>query len=146
MADGKPSFISSTLSGISGSLKGMLTGGGVGAIMGAVVGGIIGGLATGGAGIGVGAIVGAELLGITMGAIGALSGTVTAVVASREAAQPTASDMVNVAKIAYAQGVSVGKQMEQEQSKEAESTKWRDRHAQEQASKAIASADGHTIH
>lgn len=147
MAEGKkPSFFDSTLKGIIGSVSGMLTGAGVGAILGASAGAVIA-LATGGfPAIGAGAMLGASLVGTTMAAVGMVSGTVTGVVASREAAQPTAADMMNVAKMAYSQGVSAGRQLEQEQSKGDETTKWRDRHAQEQAAKAIAKDDGHTIH
>jgi hypothetical protein len=145
--ESKPSFFRSTLSGIAGTFKGALAGAGVGAVMGAVLGAGFA-VATGGFGlaaIAFGAIVGAELLAIPMSIVGALSGTVTGVVTSRETAQPSAGDMMNVAKIAYAQGVSVGRQLEQEQGQGTETTKWRDRHAQEQAAKAVA-PQGQTIH
>ena len=144
----KPSFMRSTLSGMLGTLKGALVGGGVGAAIGAVVGiGVA--IASGGLALpalAFGAIVGAQLFALPMALVGALSGTVTGVVQSREAAQPSANDMVNVAKIAYAQGVSVGRQQTLEQEVDAtETTQWRDRHAKEQAAKAIAPG-GQTVH
>lgn len=146
MAEGKPSFFSTTLSGITGSIKGALTGLAVGAALGAAIGATIA-VATVGFGIPAllgGAILGAQYVGIPMGVIGAMSGTMTGVVTSREQGSPTAGDMMNVAKMAYSQGVSVGRQMEQEQGKGQESTKWRDRYAQEQAAKATD--QGQTIH
>lgn len=109
----KPSFFASVASGIGGFIKGTLAGG----FMGVIGGGLIGALA-----IAVGAIMGgpltiaavgaSALLGATIGAsalatVGAAAGTMTSVVRSREAGQPTAEDVVNVAKISFAQGVSV---------------------------------------
>ena len=92
------------------------------------------------------ALVGAELVGIPMAFIGAISGSVTGVVTSRETATPTANDVMGVAKMAYAQGLSTGLAQQQEVSKEAETTKWRDKYTQEQAAKAVAIAGGQTVH
>lgn len=149
MAEGKTTFLESTLSGIAGSVKGALTGGITGALLGAAIGASIA-IFTAGFGlpaIAGGALVGAELLGAAMGAIGALSGTITGVVTSREKYNPTPADITNVAKMAYSQGVSTGRQLEQEQHQGAgqEGTKWRDRHAEEQAQRALSSGD-RTIH
>ena len=117
----KPSFLSSVASGIKGWAKGLLVGGMLGAASGAVIGAIVG-VATAGfaapalAIIGTGMIMGASILG----GAGAMAGTMTEVVRSRETA-PAADDVLNVAKISYAKGVSDGHQLAQEQG-----TKWQD--------------------
>lgn len=108
------SFTSSLTSGISGFVKGTLAGGTIGAIGGAVVGGVIG-LIGGPAGAIAGATTGALVGGSVLAGIGSLAGTVTGVVQSREGNHPSADDVVSVAKVTFAQGVSVGQQMAQEQ-------------------------------
>lgn len=149
MADGKPSFFSSVASGITGSLKGAAVGSLVGAVLGAAIGATIA-IFTAGFGLAAiasGAALGASIVGVTMGAIGSASGMVTGIVTHHEAAKSPA-EMENIVKVAYAKGVSVGRQIEQEQlqahrqAHEHEDTKWRDRHAQEQAAQAISK----TIH
>ena len=136
----KPTFFSSVLSGIAGYVKGMIVGGVTGGAVGAAVGAVIGiaALLVGGAtlplipamlAIGGMAMGGAVLGGSFMAGIGALSGTVTGVVKSREASQPSTQDVLNVANISFAQGVESGRAMEQQQ----EETKWRDRYAKEKA-------------
>jgi hypothetical protein len=142
----KPSFLSSVMSGIAGSVKGALAGGAVGALMGAVAGAAIA-AATGGLAlpvIALGALVGAEVVGVTMAAVGALSGTVTGVVTSREAVQPASNDIANVAKVSYSQGVSRGLEIAKEQDGPADgksATQWRDKATQEQASRAVTQSN-----
>lgn len=120
----RPSFSSSMLSGISGFIKGALSGGLTGIVGGAIVGAIVGGitLATGGAAslaIGAAAVaetagVGAAIGGMLLAPLGALSGLVTGVVRNREANQPTATDIINVAKVSFSQGVQVGAHVEKQ--------------------------------
>ncbi|MDX1975452.1 MAG: hypothetical protein SFT92_07225 [Rickettsiales bacterium] len=117
MPQDKPSFFESVISGIAGSVKGLLAGGAVGATLGGLIGGLLGALTLSPAMIGVGAIAGASLLGSTMAAVGGLAGTVTGVVKSRERSGPNEQDIVNLANIAFAQGVSAGQEMQQNQSK-----------------------------
>lgn len=126
MAQQKTSFIKSVLSGITGFVKGAVTGGVVGAVSGAAVGAVVG-LLTGG----VGAAGAAALVGLGYGApifawIGGLTGMATGVVHSREP-EVSAQDVVNVANIAFAQGVQVGHEMTvaHGQQAEAESRRWR---------------------
>ncbi|MBY0407907.1 MAG: hypothetical protein K2Q01_09465 [Rickettsiales bacterium] len=123
----KPSFFSSVMSGIGGYIKGAITaglaGGFGGAIIGAIVGGIglaLGGpvtLAAGAAAVGMSALGGAAIGGSILASLGAVAGMVTGVVRSREAKQPSAEDIVNVAKISFAQGVNVGAHVERAQGK-----------------------------
>jgi|GEM_PF-4795429 len=121
----RPSFIGSVMSGIGGWIKGALSGGLVGALGGALVGAIVGGvglalatgaapltLAAGAIAVGLSAATGAGIGAAALGAVGAVAGTVTGVVRSREAGQPSAEDVVNVAKISFAQGVAVGHNIE----------------------------------
>jgi hypothetical protein len=142
----KPSFLSSVMSGIAGSIKGALAGGAVGALMGAVAGAAIA-AATGGLAlpvIALGALVGAEVVGVTMGAVGALSGTVTGVVTSREATQPSYSDMGNSVRVSQSQGVSRGLEITKEQDGPADgksATQWRDTLANQQASRAVSQSN-----
>lgn len=118
----KPTFAQSVVSGIAGAAKGAISGSITGAIGGAFVGAALGGLAvaTGGAAgvlaalatIG-SATLGSSVIGAAVFApIGALAGLVTNVVKSRETRSPTATDMANVAKISFAQGVQVGAKLE----------------------------------
>lgn len=119
----KPSFAGSVMAGIGGWIKGALSGGIVGAIAGAVVGAVVGGiglaiaanpvtLAAGALAVGATALTGAGIGAAALGSIGSVAGTVTGVVKSREVGQPTAEDVVNVAKISFAQGVAVGHNIE----------------------------------
>lgn len=139
----KPSFLSSVVSGAKGWVKGLLAGGVVGVVTGGLVGVVVG-VATGGFGIaalgaaGVGAYVGGSILG----SIGSLAGTVTEVVRSREAGQPSANDILNVAKVSYAQGIATGHALSQQQQQEAEQTAFRDRIIKERA----AAAQSQIIH
>jgi hypothetical protein len=122
----KPSFLSSMWSGVKGYVKGGLVGAGLGILLGAAVGALVGTFfpidfvtATGEAikiaGTASGAAFGAGALGTVFGSIGALSGMATDVVRSREMGQPTANDIVNVAKVSYAQGIATGHAIAQEQ-------------------------------
>jgi hypothetical protein len=121
----KPSFVGSVMSGIGGYIKGAFSAGVIGAVAGTLIGAVIAGvsLALGGEGAaatlgeGVGqvaatAITGAAIGGGILAPLGALAGLVTGVVKSRETKQPTADDIVNVAKISFAQGVQVGHHIE----------------------------------
>lgn len=140
----KASFFSSVMGGIGGYFKGMLAGGVVGAAGGALVGAVIAGftLLTGGVGtLGVAAaVVGAQALsgaligGSALASIGAIAGAITGVVKTREANQPTAQDVVNVAKISFAQGVAVGHHLEQAQGHGQHA----DRYLKEKAAQAMA--------
>ncbi len=132
--DEKPSFYKSVASGIGGWIRGALTGGVAGGLAGAVIGGIVA-LATGDiAALGMGAAIG----GGTLASIGATAGIITGVVKSREAGQPSAEDVVNVAKITFAQGVATGQAMvmEEAQQQMQAATKFQDRLAAERAAKA----------
>ena len=127
----KPSCLTSMVSGATGFIKGAFAGGSVGAIAGAVVAAAA--ALVGGTGVGLlagpaawGAIVGA----VALGTVGSMAGTMTGVVRSREAAQVSGDDVVNVAKVAFSQGVSVGaniSQMQEVEGAEQEGSKWRDK-------------------
>ena len=120
----KPSFFSSVASGIGGFVKGALSGGIMGIIGGALVGAAVAaigfiaapavGLTTAAiaTAIGAEAAIGAVLGGAALATIGAAAGTMTGVIKSREEGQPRAEDIVNVAKISFAQGVAVGHNIE----------------------------------
>lgn len=158
MADNqKPSFISSVISGTKGYIKGMLGGGIVGALAGLAIGAVIAllspasgitmlgaisteaasTLATAGMTTFAGALSGSLLGASFFGSVGGLAGAMTNVVKSREAAAPSASDVVGVAKATFAQGIAVGVQLAKEQgAAEPESTKFRDKVAQERAAQA----------
>lgn len=148
-ANQKPSFFSSVLSGIKGWAKGWLAGGVVGLALGAALGAaaglVIPGMAefassTIGSNVGAvlgGATVGAATLAAGFSGIGSLAGMATEVVRSREAAQPSASDITNVAKISYAQGIATGHAIAQQQ--EAEQTTFRDKEMQRRAAAAAPS-------
>jgi len=135
------SFFSSVMSGIAGYVKGALAGGVVGAIGGAVVGAAIGAftIATGGTFLAALATVGtaAAVGGVSLASIGSIAGAMTGVVKSREAGQPSASDVVNVAKISFAQGVAVGHNIEHSANQQ-QSTTHRDRVTQERAAVALS--------
>lgn len=123
----KATFVQSVMAGIGGWVKGALSGGIVGAIGGALVGALVGGallaagtvalpatgaLAAGAAIVGLTAAKGAAVGAAALGSIGATAGTITGVMRSREIGQPSAEDVVNVAKISFAQGVAVGHNIE----------------------------------
>jgi hypothetical protein len=126
----RPSFLSSMTSGIGGFFKGMLSGGVIGAVGGALLALAALGITavTGvdvldaavpllgdvgiGAVIGATAATGAAIGGSALATVGAAAGTVTGVVKSREEGLPRAEDIVNVAKISFAQGVAVGHNIE----------------------------------
>ncbi len=122
MIKNKPSFVSSVLSGVGGYIKGAIAAGIAGGVGGAIVGAALGGLAlaTGGAstiGLALAAVASSTVSGAVMGAailapLGALAGLITGVVRSREPEQASAKDIINVAKISFAQGVQVGAKME----------------------------------
>ncbi len=124
--DKKPSFFASTLSGVGGYIKGAITAGIAGGLGGALIGAVVGGVglalagASGGllpalAAVGAASLSGAGIGASIMAPLGALAGLITGVVKSRETHQPSANDIVNVAKISFAQGVQVGAHMEQAQ-------------------------------
>ena len=151
MEEKKPSFFSSTMDGIQGTIKGTLAGGAVGAVAGAAVA-AIGALVFPGAAealastltasgidlagtlgaIGTATAVGATAGAATLGSVGASAGMVTEIVRGREETQISGEDVANVAKISYAQGISVGHAIAQEQQAEV-STKFRDKIAQQRA-------------
>jgi hypothetical protein len=107
MTDNKPSFFNSMMSGINGYAKGFFAGGAVGALSGLVVGAVIAIFA------GPAAILGGIAYGAAFFAgIGALSGTVTEVVRSRETQQVSGQDAATTANVAFAQGVTVGRNLE----------------------------------
>ena len=145
MADGKPSFFKSMMEGIKGYVKGALAGGVVGVISGAAVGALLGAVGLVSLSTGAAAIAGAIWVGSAMAGVGALSGTVTGVVRSREAANPSAQDVLGVAKATFAQGVAVGQQMGQAQAVEAQEqgTRWQDRERQRRAQAAQQSQQLH---
>jgi hypothetical protein len=67
---------------------------------------------TAGAVVGSAALTGAAVGGAALATVGAGAGTLTGVIKSREEGQPKAEDIVNVAKISFAQGVAVGHNIE----------------------------------
>lgn len=138
----KPSFAFSMLSGVKGWVKGLLAGG----LTGLVVGGVVGaaaGLLTGGVGAIVGGMItGGYTGGSILGSIGALAGMATEVVRSREVSQPSANDIVNVAKVSYAQGIAAGHAIAQDQ-QAGQSTQWQDKETQRRAAAAQQSPTLH---
>lgn len=144
----KPGFFRSVMSGINGWVNGLLAGGLVGAVTGAAVGAVFA-LITGSVdgGLNAGAVASEALVtagwaATLMGGIGSLAGTVTGVVRSREVAQPSANDVLNVAKISYAQGIAQGHALAQQQ-ETAQSTEWRDKETQR---RAVMQSQGPTVH
>ena len=102
------------MSGINGYAKGFLAGGAVGAFTGLLVGAVIAIVA------GPAAIVGGLMAGMSLFAtVGGFSGMATEIVRGREAHQVSGADVTNVAKVALAQGVSVGHQQTMAQAAEA---------------------------
>lgn len=132
MAD-KPSFLGSLASAAIGYVKGAIAGGLVGIAGGAAVGALVG-LATGGLGAAV--IGGAYIGGSVLASIGGLAGAVTDVVKYRSPPQPTMDDVKNVANAAYAQGMAVGQQIEQE--REVASTRFRDQISRERTAMGVS--------
>lgn len=107
----KTSFMGSVIEGAAGAVKGAIGLGLLGAAIGAIVGVALGGFGLMGvpsiiAGLGTGAMTG----GIMGANAGSFLGAITGIVKSREANAPEAQDVVNVAKISFAQGVQVGQQ------------------------------------
>lgn len=135
-ANPRPSFLSSMWSGVKGFVKGMFAGGAVGAVAGAVIGAVIG-VATGGfSAVALGVMgVTAYFGALAMGSIGGMAGMATEVVRSREAVQPSANDIINVAKVSYAQGIATGHGMAQQQ--EAEQTTFRDKELQRRSAAQV---------
>jgi hypothetical protein len=70
-----------------------------------------------------------------MGSIGALAGTTTGVVKSREQGQVSAQDVVNVATISYAQGMGVGHSIGKEQAATEAQSHFRDKILKERAAR-----------
>lgn len=106
----RPTFFSSVLSGITGAVKGAIGVGVLGAAAGVIVGVGLGAFAAAGAGtMAAGAVLGAISGGITGVEIGTVLGAITGIVKSRETDPPEAQDIVNLAKISFAQGVSTGR-------------------------------------
>lgn len=156
----KPSFISSVASGIGGFIKGALSGGIMGALGGALVGLAAVGIAaiviptapiaaaagflglaadaTVGAVLGSAALTGAAVGGAALATVGAGAGTMTGVIRSREEGQPKAEDIVNVAKISFAQGVAVGHNIEHSAQVQHGHTKHADKVTNERAAMAMA--------
>jgi hypothetical protein len=103
----KPSFIGSLMAGVTGSVKGAVALGVIGIAIAAPIGALLGamgiGAATAGAGLALGTAIGVSMIGV-----GSSIGAIVGVVKSREAAAPSGEDIVNVAKISFAQGVAVG--------------------------------------
>ena len=126
----KASFLGSVASGITGWAKGLLAGGSVGAIAGTAVAAVVDLFTTGGVTI-ASALAGMGLGAVTLGTIGSTAGMMTGVVRSREAAQPSAEDVLNVAKISFTQGIAVGHEIGQAQQIEVADTKWRKKIDQE---------------
>lgn len=148
----KPSFFRSMMMGVGGYIKGTIEAGIVGILAGAAIGAVAGALfpaaiatsiaalaasggitATGALTAGTaaiyGAIAGGTIGGGLLSSIGALSGTFTSVIKSRETAKPAAEEIAHVANAAFVQGMVTGQQAAQEQ----QSTHFRDRIAQERA-------------
>ena len=95
-------------SGIGSMFKGSIALGIVGALVGAVMGAIAapaGGMLAGAAAVAVG-------LGLEGAVVGGFLGAITGVLKSREQHGPDAQDVVNVANMAFAQGVAVGRGQE----------------------------------
>ena len=125
---GKSSFFRSTMEGIKGYVKGAIAGGLTGIVAGAAVGAIVGIFLPMGSIAAAG--VGAMWVGSALAGLGSFSGMATGVVQSREGAKINAQDVINVANISFAQGVSSAQQLAQAEEKSQPSTRWRDREAQ----------------
>lgn len=141
----KPSFLKTMFNGAKGYVKGLLAGGAVGAISGAAIGAIIA-LVTGNiASVGEVVLEGIKFGTLALGSIGAMAGTMTEVVRTREAAQVSGQEVANVAKIALAQGIGIGHQIAQAEAQEAAQagTKFRDKIAQERATRGTAQQQVH---
>ena len=108
MAD-KASFFSSLMAGISGFVKGTIALGIVGALVGATGGAIIGAFSAEAGAVAATAIAGA----INTGAIGAMLGStfgpIVSILQSREQGAVDGQDVVNVANMAFAQGMQAGR-------------------------------------
>lgn len=105
---------------IRGFIKTALTGGVIGGLLGGLIAGaamLVGGAPLALAGIGASALAGGAIGAAILAPIGALSGMVTGIVRSREANQPTAQDIINVANISLAQGINVGRHIERDMPK-----------------------------
>lgn len=107
----KPSFLGSVISGVTGAVKGAIGLGVLAAAAGALIGTGLGAFAAVGiAGGMVGGAIGGTIIGGMIGAaLGAPLGTITGIVKSREGDSPEAQDIVNLAKISFAQGVVAGR-------------------------------------
>lgn len=129
----QPGFGSLLLSGIGGYFKGGVIGAAVGAVGGALLGAAIALLAPEMLipALSIGASVGA----MSFGAIGSLAGGMTSVIAKSREGQMSAEAAANAVKIAYAQGVQVGKERSHEVEPEKETSQWRERYAREQVAK-----------
>jgi hypothetical protein len=149
--DAKPGFLSSMMSGIKGWVKGAIAGGVIGLIAGAVIGGVVALInpvagaevfalttaETASLGAATITVIGTALAGASaLGSLGGLAGAMTEVVRSREAAQPSAQDIVGVAKMSFAQGVAVGHNIAQQQQQEQAGPSFVERENQRRAAAA----------
>ncbi len=139
MAD-KPTFFGSLNASSWGFVKGAIALGVIGALGGAIIGTGLGAFGIGVAttttsfvslaGAVKGALLGAAIGAASLAELGAVIGTYTGVMQYREAATPSAQDIINVANISFAQGVSVGKNQNISE-RAAEQVKEAKRHFQE---------------
>lgn len=102
----KPSFTSSLIAGAVGFAEGLLVLGLVGAIAGGGVGAILGATGLLAGEILGGAMVGAINTGLIAASIGATVGPIVGVIQHRESASVDTQDVINVANIAFAQGMA----------------------------------------
>ncbi len=102
----RPSFFYSVTRGIRGYLKGAIAGGSLGMAAGIALGAVVGAITGGLAAIATGAILFGLYGMLSTGAVGAFAGLATEVVKSRETDLPSAGGIVNLANMAFAQGVA----------------------------------------
>lgn len=147
ITEAPPSFMRTMMSGVKGFFKGAVAGGAVGSIAGAVMG-----AAALMASFSFGNAIGSLDVPFTMAAasaagtaifaaIGAISGTMTDIVRCRETNHFSTQDVVTVAQISYAQGLSQGLSQQQETGK---SQDW-DKFAKERLDQ-LAATTGKVLH
>ena len=119
------------LSGLQGYFKGGVIGAAVGTVGGMAIGLAVGAMASA---LVPALVVGATLGALSFGVIGSLAGGMTGIIVKSREGQMSAEEAAKAVKIAYTRGVETGPDRAQEI--EAEESKWRDRYAKEQNTRA----------
>lgn len=129
MATAQPAFSTLMWSGVKGYVKGGVLGALVGSAGGALIGLAVGLLAFPAAVIP--AVIGGIIIGgLSFGGIGSVAGSMTSIITKSREGQMSAEDAAQAVKVAFAKGVEIG----QGRAEEPESSKWRDKYAQEKRS------------